>query len=201
MKLSLLALEQCASSGRQHGASPWMIRRWNDGAPRLWRRGRWWLRAAAQDVGRDRRGRWRAVVCGEALAVVIDGDRPVEVGMDFDAAMGIAASLGPGADLEQALAQLHGIIIGHGPRILETADLLQRVQGWGGTPRGGGRDGVARKAGIVAGEKPGQDAGGFRQCARLGQTQFDDQAILEGPEEPLYTTFIWYEIIGCALLT
>ncbi len=50
-----------------------------------------------------------------------------------------------------------------------------------------------------AGTDPGRVAP-VRQGARLRETQFDDEAILEGAKEPLDPTLIWYEIIGCALL-
>ena len=118
--------------------------------------------------------------------------------VDIDAETGVAAACGAWAQLEKAAVQLHGVIVLDRTAVFEAADAIEI--GRRRAPSGGGIRWRLREAGIVAGQKPVEHALGVCQGPSLGQSEFDHEAILEGPEEPLNPTLIWYEIVGCTLL-
>jgi len=137
------------------------------------------------------RGLWGLVrerLGAQALAAVVDGQRAIEVGVDLDAGSGVAASTGPRPDLEEAPIELHRVIVLDGTLVLEAADAVEVCRSRCGAPRGVTVGRCLREAGIVAGEKPVEHALGLRERARLGETELDDEAILEGPKEPLDPT-------------
>jgi hypothetical protein len=106
------------------------------------------------------------------------------VGVDLDAEAGKAASARSGPHLEEAPVELHGVIVLDGARVLETADAVEVGARWSWPPGGlGVRRGVS-EASIVAREKAVEHALGLRERARLGEPEFDDEAILEGAKEP-----------------
>jgi len=121
----------------------------------------------------------------EALAPVIHSERAIEVGVDFDAGSGVAASARPGPELEEAPIELHGVIVLDGALVLEGADAVEVSPGRSRAPGGLGVRGGLRESGIVAREKPVEHALGLRERARLGEPELDDKAILEGAKEPL----------------
>ena len=103
--------------------------------------------------------------------------------MDLDAGLGIASAAGARAELEQAIADLHGVIVGDRATVLEAADLLQGRGGGRWPPRRRGIRRAMREAGIVAREKSGQHALGVGERADLVEAEYRDQAILESPKE------------------
>ena len=121
----------------------------------------------------------------QSLAPVIHRKRAIQVGTDLDASAGVAASAGPGAELEEAPVELHGVIVLGGALVLETTDAVEVFPSRSRPPGGGGVRRCVSEAGIVAGEKPVEHALGLRERACLREPQLDDQAILEGAEEPL----------------
>lgn len=119
----------------------------------------------------------------ELLAAVIDGERPIQVGMDIDASAGVAAPVGAGPELQQRAVQLERIVLADRTPILEAANAIEMggrgAPGWLGIRRRLG------KAGIVAREKSIEDALGVGERAGLRKPQFDDEAVLEGAKETL----------------
>jgi hypothetical protein len=135
----------------------------------------------------------------EALAAGVDGERTIQVGVDLDAEAGKAASARSGPHLEEAPVELHGVIVLDGARVLETADAVEVGARWSWPPGGlGVRRGVS-EASIVAREKAVEHALGLRERARLGEPEFDDEAILEGAKEPFDPSLTRYEIVRCIL--
>ncbi len=129
-------------------------------------------------TGRERLG-------AETLAAVVGGQRAIEVGVDVHPRSSVAAPTGTGPKLEEAPIELHGVIPLDGARVLVAADAVEVGLGGGGPPGGRGVRRGLREAGIVAREKAVEHALGLRERARLGETEFDDEAILEGAKEPL----------------
>ena len=119
---------------------------------------------------------------GEPVALVEDCQGVIEMDMDVDAAGGIAATARAGTELEEAPIDGEGVVLLDRASIFEAADRVEVGGGW--PPRGGGLCGGAAEPGVVAGQKPGEHAGGVRECAGLGQAEFDHEAILEGAKEP-----------------
>ncbi len=106
--------------------------------------------------------------------------------VDVDAQAGVAAAPGAGAQLEKAPLELHGVIVLDRAAVLEAADAIEI--GRSGAPGGLGMGGGLGEAGIVAMEKPVEDALRLRERAGAGQAELDHQAILEGPKEPFNPT-------------
>src|SRR5712692_4708305 len=106
--------------------------------------------------------------------------------VDVDAQAGVAAATGAGAQLEKAPLELHGVIMLDRATVLEAADAIEI--GRRGAPGGLGMGGGLGEAGIVAREKPVEDALCLRERAGAGQAELDHKAILEGPKEPLNPT-------------
>src|SRR5579864_3288556 len=120
----------------------------------------------------------------EPLALVVDGERAVEEGVDIDARASVAAPGWAGMDLEEGTVQLHGVVVRDGAPVLEAADA--REVGGRRSPRRlrlGGHMGEAR---VVAWPEAVKDALGFGERLRLREPEFDDQAILKGAKEPLH---------------
>ena len=132
--------------------------------------------------------------------MIVHGEGAIEGGADLDPCMRIAAAAWAGEDVEETLAELDGVIVGHRAQGLEAADAIQGVQGGRWSPGGGGILGAAREAGIIAREEARQHALGVGEGTRTGQPQLRAEAILKGPKEPLDASLIWYEIVGCTLL-
>jgi len=135
-----------------------------------------------------------AVVCSqprgaEPVAVVKDREAAIQVGVDVDAGAGVAATAGPGVELQHTRAQLERVVVADGALILEAADALEVGQGRGGPPGRVGMRGRLGEARIVAREKPVHDALGLGEGAGLREAEFGDEAILEGAEEPLDPAF------------
>jgi len=124
----------------------------------------------------------------KALAAVIHSERAIQMGVDLDAGPSIAASARPGAELEEATVELHGVVVLDGALVLETADAVEVCVGGSWPPGGCGVRRGLSEASIVAWEKPVEHALGLRECARLGETEFHDEAILKGAKEPLDAT-------------
>lgn len=132
---------------------------------------------------------WRERLGAETLAAVVHGERAIEVGVNLDAGTGVAASTGPGPELEEAPIELHGVITLDGALVLEAADAVEVFLGRSRPPGGVEVRRGLREAGIVAREKPVEHALGLGEGACLGEAELDDQAILEGAEEPLDPPF------------
>lgn len=132
------------------------------------------------------RARWECLHA-EALAAVIRGERAIETRVDLDAQAGIAASTGSGLHLEEAPSKRHGVVVLDHALVLETTDAVEVCLGRRRSPRGRGVRGCMREVGVVAREEPVQDALRLREGTRVGEPEFDDQAILEGAEEPFDT--------------
>ncbi len=142
------------------------------------------------------RGVRRARVPGDALAagrqtlaVIVDGERTIEVGADLDAGMSIAATAGAGVELKPPIADLHCVVVGDGARVLEAADAVQDLQRRRGAPRGRGIGGAMGEPCIVAGEKSREHALGIGKGPGLRQAEFGDEAILKGAKEAFDATF------------
>ena len=118
------------------------------------------------------------------LAAVRDGEGAIQMRMDIDAQSGIAAAAGPGPDLEEASVELHSVVVRDGALVLEAADacevcgrgLPRRL--WLG--RGVGEVGIEARAEAV------KDVLSLGEGPRLGEAEFDDEAILKGAKEPLH---------------
>ncbi len=123
------------------------------------------------------------------------------MGAEVDAQAGIAAAAWAGSELEKAPIELDGVIVLDRAPVLEATDRVEVCRSGGGPPGGRSVRGGVGEAGIVAGEKPGEHAGGLGERAGLREAEFDHEAILEGAEEALNPTLIWYENVGCTLLT
>lgn len=134
---------------------------------------------------------------GEGLAAIGDRDGPIQMRVDVDARAGEAAPTRPGTELDEAAVQLHRVIVLDGAAVFEAARALEGGPSGCGTPGGGRLRGRLGEAGIAGGEQAVEDALGLRERARVCEPQFDDEAILEGAEEALNPTLIWYEIVGC----
>jgi len=129
---------------------------------------------------------------GEGLAAIGDSDGPIQMRVDVDASAGEAASTRPGAELDEAAVQLHRVIVLDGAAVFEATYALEGGPRWSRAPGGGQLRGWVREAGIVTGEQAVDDSLGLGECARVGEPQFDDEAILEGAEEALNPTFrLW----------
>lgn len=128
---------------------------------------------------------WLERLGSEALAAVVHGERAIQMCVDVDAGSGIAAATWPGPELEEAAAELHGVIVLDDASVLEGADAVEIPQDRGRPPGGLGVSRGVSEAGIVAWEKPVEQALGLGERARLGEAELDDQAVLEGAKEPL----------------
>jgi len=107
---------------------------------------------------------------------------------DHDVGLGVAAAMRAGEDLEHVLAELHGIVIGHGALVGEAADVLEVLVG-GQRPVGAVRiGGCVSEARIVAWEELREDRIRFLQSAGASPAEFAGQAILKGPPEPFDAT-------------
>src|SRR5579864_1162467 len=184
-------LELLSPSRGQQRPSPRVI-----GCRDAW--GTTWLRVPVRREGIRGRSGFRASILGhpegpvskreplgaEPLALMVDGERAVEEGVDIDPRAGVAAPAWAGKDLKEAAVELHGVVVGDGASILEAADA--REVGGRRPPRGlrlGGQTGEAR---VVAGAEAVKDALGLGEGPRLREAEFDDQPILKGAKEPLH---------------
>jgi hypothetical protein len=103
----------------------------------------------------------RELLGAETLAAVVDGQRAIEVGVDVHPRSGKAASAWPGAEMEEAPVELHGVIVLDGALILVAADAVEVGSRWSWPPGGlEVRRGLS-EASIVAREKPGEHALGL----------------------------------------
>ena len=89
----------------------------------------------------------------------------------------------------QPITHLYRVVVGDGPSVLEAADRLQRRRVRAGLPGGTRIHRAAREAGIVAREKPSHHALRVEERARVGQSEFRDEAVLEGAKEPFNAAF------------
>lgn len=108
---------------------------------------------------------------------------------DQDTGLGITAAVRAGKDLEQVLAELHGIVVGHNALVGEAANIVEDLGRGQGAIRGawiGGRLGEAR---IVAGEEARQDRVGLLEGTRPRATQFADESAVEGAPQALDAAF------------
>jgi hypothetical protein len=104
---------------------------------------------------------------------------------DDDPGFGITLPARAGQDLEQMLAELDGVVVGHRALIGEAADVIQSVGGRQeaiGTLGIGGSLGEAR---IVAWEEASEDRVGLVEGAGVGTAEFAPKAILEDAPEAL----------------
>ena len=118
---------------------------------------------------------------GEALATVIDRQRPVQVRVDINARLGIGAAAGTGLELQPATVELDCVIVRDGALVLEAADPLE--VGGRGLPGRLGMRGRVGEARIVAREKPVEHALRFlvsppRNVDRKSCTKPRDQSLL-----------------------
>ena len=115
-----------------------------------------WVGLAVTVTHDKRRNGWSSEfpqASRESLPLVVHGERAIEGNADLDPCMRIAAVAWAGEDMEEALAELDSVIVGHGAQVFEAADALQGLPG-GRRPLGRGEiRGAASEAGIVAGRK------------------------------------------------
>jgi hypothetical protein len=129
---------------------------------------------------------------GEGLAAIGDSDGAIQMRVDVDAGAGEAAPSRPGAELDEAAIQLDRVIVLDGAAVFEATHAREGGPRWCGAPGGGRVRGGVGEAGIVTGEQAVDDALGLGERARLGESQFNDEAILEGAEEALNPTLrLW----------
>ena len=180
-----------APSAGEQWPSPRMIRRRN---ARLSE----WLPLAVQKEGIRTRPGLRASLLGhpggplspwepldaEPLASVVDRECAVEEGVDIDSRTRVTPPAGSGLHLEEAAVELHRVVVRDGAPILEGADAreVRRRR----PPRGLRRGRGVSEAGIVARAEAVKDALGVGEGPRLRKAEFDDEAILEGAEEPFH---------------
>ncbi len=108
---------------------------------------------------------------------------------DQDAGLGVAATLRAGLELEEVLAELDGIVVGHGAFIGEAADVVEDLLGGERTIH---RVRIGRgvsKARMVAREEAGQDRVGVVEGARAGAAELAAQAIVDGAPEAFDPAF------------
>lgn len=120
--------------------------------------------------------------------MVIHGEGAIEPSVNLDAHARIAASTGSGPHLEEEPVELHGVVLLNRALVLETTDAVEGFWGRGGPPSGVRVCRRGSEVGVVAWEKPIEHALGLRERTRLRETELDDEAILEGAEEPLDPT-------------
>ncbi len=109
--------------------------------------------------------------------------------VDVDADACIAPPPGAGVELEEPSVKLHRVIVLDRTPVLEATNAVEVRPGRRGAPRGLRMRGRLCEAGIIAGEKPVEDALRLRERAGAGQAEFDHEAILEGAEQPLDAPF------------
>lgn len=135
---------------------------------------------------RDRPG-WRRGqgTGGQAVSLVEDREGAIETFVDLDARLGVAASPGTGEKLHVVGSEGDGIVVAHGAHVLEAEDAVEVALTRPG-PIGGCRLGRRlREASIVAGEEAGQEGVRVVLLPDARETQFADQAILEGAADAL----------------
>ncbi len=126
---------------------------------------------------------------GQCPALIENSECAIEPLVDVHAGFGVTGPVGIGEDLERAVLQGDGVVVGDDPRVLETKD------GVGVKPAGPGAIGGralrrgTREAGIVAGEEIGEEGIGRLPVSNAGETEFDDEPILEGAEEAFNAPF------------
>lgn len=122
----------------------------------------------------------------EPLATVVDGERAVEEGVDIDTRASVAAPPWAGMDLQEGAIELDRVVVGDGARVLEAADAGE-VSGRR-APRGLKRGWGVGEARVVARPEAVKDTLGLGESPRLGEAEFDDEAILEGAKEPFHAS-------------
>ncbi len=144
--------------------------------------------------------RMRSQMRRQTFAPVIHGMRAIEIHIDLHAGPGIGPATGTGINLEKPPLDLDSVVGLHGACVFEGADPLElRPRGRGAPCRVGMRGGSG-KARIVLREKVVEHVLRLRERRGMGEPEFDDEAILEGAEEALDASLIWYENVGCTLL-
>lgn len=93
----------------------------------------------------------------QPLALVVDGERTIEMFADHDPGFRISAALGVGEDLEHVLPQPGGVVVGDDALVGEAADVVEGLRGRQ-RPIGGARIGRGlREARVVAGQERHKD--------------------------------------------
>jgi len=126
---------------------------------------------------------------GDGLSPIGDGEGAIQMGVEVDAEAGIAPAAGARGELEEVAIEWDGVIELDGAPVLEAADRVKIGARGGWAPGRRGMRGGLSEARIVAREKSGEHAGGLCKRARLGEAEFDHQAVLKGAEEALNPAF------------
>ena len=103
--------------------------------------------------------------------------------VDFDLGSGVAAAVGAGQNLQVVGAKGDGIVIGDDAQVLEAKDGVGVERGGPGAIRRGGIGGAVGKPRVVAAQEPDQKGIGALAVADAGETEFGQEAILEGAKE------------------
>lgn len=125
----------------------------------------------------------------QPVALMAHRERAIEMFPDHDPGFGVAAAMWAREDLEQMLTELHGVVVGHGALVGETADGLEVLVGRQGPIRRARVGGSLGKARIIAREEARQDLIGLLERTRPRAPELADEAILEGPPQALDAPF------------
>src|SRR5438445_422237 len=120
---------------------------------------------------------------GEESAVVRDSEGAIESMVDFDLGSGVAAAVGPGQNLQAVRAEGDGIVVGDDAQVLEAKDGVGVERGGPGAIRWRGVGRAVGKPRVIAAQEPEKKGIGALAGADAGETEFGQEAILEGAKE------------------
>ncbi len=125
----------------------------------------------------------------EATLAGIDGQRAIHANVELDPSACITDAMGVGFQLDAVIGQRDGVVgrddaielkDKHGVRIKGSRQITKGGAGLGG------RD---CESFVEVGEKGIEECLGLLECRDLVQTQFTDEAVLEGTEESFDASF------------
>jgi hypothetical protein len=119
------------------------------------------------------RGRRRR---GEAGALIVDEQAPVEAFAELDPAARVRAAVGAARDLDQPGPESHGIVVVHAARVA-TAEAVRQIARRP-TPGGRGGGGWLGEAAVVVGQVGGQVRLGRGDGLEAAKAELGDEAIL-----------------------
>ena len=157
------------------------------------RLGRWWLRL---DEGRcDLRTRGRSelahpdgirrggLIGDQGVALVADGEAPIEVLKDVDAGAGVADAVGARRNAKPVTIEGDGVIVGDGALVFEAEHLVWLEAGGPGAVGRAGLRSWKCEVGVEGREVGPEDSIGLFERGGLGFAEFLDESILKGAKE------------------
>ena len=121
----------------------------------------------------------------QELSAIEDSEAAVEVVMEIDGGLGVAAAMDHGRELELVAVERDGVVISDAAAVVEGEDGVA-VESRGQRAEGGvGLGGGDHEAPVELGQVGGQDLIGLVEGAGLSAAQLFDQPVLEGLPEAL----------------